>query len=202
MTPPTPDQLKRSQSPFVRVSPSDSLACPVRSMQVCVAIPFRSGLTFRLKALPIYHDPLDTRRNPLSFGSHLPTGWFVLSAAGSGIKSQSPFVRVSPSDGRLIESPLRSSPQVAIPFRSGLTFRPGARPPLGDSLSLQSQSPFVRVSPSDLSNATAMILSRIRRNPLSFGSHLPTRGDTAKRPLSQASQSPFVRVSPSDLLGS
>ena len=164
-----------SQSPFVRVSPSDPgppLPGPARAG---VAIPFRSGLTFRLRRAlwrrkcASSRNPLsfgshlptnriqwqeaarESGRNPLSFGSHLPTTTRAANGWRRGRMSQSPFVRVSPSD-------TASRPCTAMSRAT-------------------SQSPFVRVSPSDL---------------------VPLRQHPECRV--ELSQSPFVRVSPSDLV--
>ncbi len=165
---------------------------------VRVAIPFRSGLTFRLRGNGAGPIPWVGRRNPLSFGSHLPTPLGDSMSLHYGL-SQSPFVRVSPSDLNTTRRYVRTDPMVAIPFRSGLTFRrahndDGAAGVARVAIPFRSGLTFrpgvwrLRVSRvrvaipfrSGLTFRRGTQVSRLAaqqaggRNPLSFGSHLPT----------------------------
>ena len=185
-----------------------------------VAIPFESGLTFR----PTRRPPVraaKSRRNPLCVGSHLPSSGTSSSDYSWIRASQSPLSRVSPSvtdapsytartrtvaipfESGLTFRPIASSRphgamrSVAIPFESGLTFR---RYPARDRLSAApgSQSPLSRVSPSVSERKDdAEVFARLSQSPLSrvSPSVVPVAESDGHRFL--RSQSPLSRVSPS-----
>ncbi len=146
----------------------------VATVLAVVAIPFRSGLTFRRPARALDRGNVGGR-NPLSFGSHLPTRrtWHHLLR---GLEVAIPFRSGLTFRHGGEHQDTGARPAVAIPFRSGLTFRHRETRPCRTA-GLWSQSPFVRVSPSD-------------------------RGAEVFRLFGTTwSQSPFVRVSPSDAGG-
>ncbi len=117
---------ERSQSPFVRVSPSDvrdgkRLSRCTRSQSPFVRVsPSDDG------AAGVASRGAGGRRNPLSFGSHLPTPRSHQARNRGEGKVAIPFrsgltFRLKAEDFLVFPS----KPEVAIPFRSGLTFRPG-----------------------------------------------------------------------------